>query len=47
MLALTGQTPALQTANIVLPSEEERAEREAIYDRLDVIAQAKRAVGLC
>ena len=29
MLALTGQTPAVQIANIVLPSEEERAERRA------------------
>ena len=27
MLALTGQTPAVQIANIVLPTEEERAER--------------------
>ena len=27
MLALTGQTPAVQIANIVLPSDEERAER--------------------
>jgi hypothetical protein len=38
MLALTGQTPALQIANIVLPSEEERAEREAIHRRRDEIA---------
>jgi hypothetical protein len=30
VLALTGQTPALQIANIVMPSEEERAERRAI-----------------
>jgi transposase-like protein len=30
MVALTGQTPALQIANIVMPSEEERAELRAI-----------------
>ncbi len=39
MLALTGQTPALQIANIVMPSEEERAERRAIHDRLDDISR--------
>jgi transposase-like protein len=39
MLALTGQTPALQIANIVMPSEEERAERRAIHARLDAIAR--------
>jgi hypothetical protein len=39
ILALTGQTPALQIANIVLPSEEERAERRAIDARLDAIAR--------
>ena len=32
MLALTGQTPAVQIANIVLPTEEERAERRALHD---------------
>ncbi|HEY3129210.1 MAG TPA: hypothetical protein VGL91_07115 [Acidobacteriota bacterium] len=31
MLALAGQTPALQIANIVMPSEEERAERRAVH----------------
>ena len=35
MLALTGQTPAVQIANIVLPTEEERAERRALHDKLD------------
>ena len=35
MLALTGQTPALQIANIVLPSAEERACLEAIDRKLD------------
>jgi hypothetical protein len=39
MLALTGQTPALQIANIVMPSEEERAERRAIDDKLDAIGR--------
>jgi hypothetical protein len=39
MLALTGQTPMVQIANIVMPSEEERAERRAIDDKLDAIAR--------
>jgi hypothetical protein len=39
MVALTGQTPALQIANIVMPSEEERAERRAIDAKLDAIAR--------
>ena len=39
LLALTGQTPALQIANIVMPSEEERAERRAIDAKLDAIAR--------
>jgi hypothetical protein len=39
MLALTSQMPALQIANIVMPSEEERAERRAIDDKLDAIAR--------
>ena len=43
MLALTGQTPALRIANIVLPSEEERAERRAIHDRLDAIGRTLQA----
>ena len=38
MLALTGQTPLVQIANISMPSEEERAERRALHDRLDAIA---------
>ena len=41
MLALTGQTPAVQIANIVLPTEEERAERRALHDRLDEIPRAR------
>jgi len=39
MLALTGQMPALQIANIVMPSDEERAERKAIDAKLDAIAR--------
>src|SRR5439155_20799005 len=39
MLALTGQTPTVQIANIVMPTEEERAERRAIDARLDAIAR--------
>ena len=39
MLALTGQTPAVQIANIVMPSEEERAERRKTQDLLDEIAR--------
>ena len=39
MLALTGQTPAFQIANIVMPSEAEREERRAMHDRLDAIAR--------
>ena len=39
MLALTGQAPSLQIANIVMPSEEERAERRAMHDKLDAIAR--------
>jgi transposase-like protein len=39
MLALTGQTPALQIANIVLPTPEEDAQRQAIHDKLDAIAR--------
>ena len=42
MLALTGQTPAVQIANIVLPTEEERAERRALHDKLDEIARRLR-----
>jgi transposase-like protein len=42
LLALTGQMPSLQIANIVMPSEEERAERRAIDAKLDVIAKRLR-----
>jgi len=39
MLALMGQMPALQIANIVMPTEAERAERRAMHDKLDAIAK--------
>jgi transposase-like protein len=39
LLALTGQTPALQIANIVMPTEAEREERRAVHARLDAIAR--------
>ena len=43
MLALTGQTPAVQIANITLPTEEERAERRALHDKLDEITARLKA----
>jgi hypothetical protein len=39
MLALTGQTPAVQVAVLTMPSEEERAERRAIDARLDELTR--------
>ena len=42
MLALTGQTPAVQIANIVMPTEAEREERRALHDKLDEIARGSR-----
>ena len=39
MLALTGQMPAFQIANIIMPTEQERAERRAIDAKLDAIAR--------
>ena len=39
MLALTGQMPSLQIANIIMPSEAERAERREMHDKLDAIAR--------
>ena len=39
MLALTGQLPAIQIANVLMPSEAERAERRAMHDKLDAIAR--------
>jgi transposase-like protein len=37
MLALTGESPALQIANIVMPTEAEREERRATDAKLDAI----------
>jgi hypothetical protein len=39
MLALTGQLPSVQIANLVMPTAEERAQRQAVHDRLDAIAR--------
>ena len=43
MLALLGQTPTVQIANVVLPSDQERAERRALHDKLDEIASRLKA----
>jgi hypothetical protein len=42
LLALTGQLPSVQIANIVMPTPEERAERDAAHRRLDEIARLLR-----
>jgi hypothetical protein len=42
MPALTGQTPAWQIANLIMPTEEERAERRAIDAKRDAIAKRLR-----
>jgi hypothetical protein len=39
MLALTGQLPSVQIANLVMPTPEQRAERRALHDKLDAIAK--------
>jgi hypothetical protein len=39
MLALTGQIPSVNIANIVMPSEAEREERHRLHDKLDAIAR--------
>jgi hypothetical protein len=38
MLALTGQSPAVQVAVVNIPSEAEREERRQLHDKLDAIA---------
>ena len=38
-LALSGQTPAFQIANVAMPSEAGREERRAMHDKLDEIAR--------
>jgi tetrahydromethanopterin S-methyltransferase subunit G len=47
MLALTGQTPTVQIANIVLPTPEEDAERRAVHARLDEITALLREPRPC
>ena len=37
MLALTGQLPLVQIANVLMPTPEEQAERRALHDKLDEI----------
>ena len=39
MLALTGQMPTVQIANLVMPTEEEREQRRQVHARLDAIAR--------
>jgi hypothetical protein len=39
MLALTGQLPSVQIANLVMPTAEERAQLNAIDRRLDAITR--------
>jgi hypothetical protein len=39
MLALTGQSPAVQVAVVNMPSEPEREERRQLHDKLDAIAR--------
>src|SRR5438067_793079 len=42
MLALTGQGPCLQIANVINPTPEEKAQREAIDQKLDEITRRLR-----
>jgi len=46
MLALTGQLPLVQIANVIMPTPEERAERRATDAKLDAIAAELRARAL-
>ena len=39
LAVLRGHAPSVNIANIVLPTEEERAERRRIHDQLDAIAR--------
>jgi hypothetical protein len=39
VLALTGQIPSVQIANLIMPSEEERALRRETHARLDAICR--------
>ena len=42
MLALTGQTPAVQIVNLPMPTQEERAKLDAIDAKLDEVARELR-----
>ena len=46
VLALTGQIPSWQIANIVLPTAEERAERDKAHANLDAITKMLMALHL-
>ena len=39
LLALTGQTPCVQIANVILPTPEEQAQRKSVHDKLDAITK--------
>jgi len=39
MLALTGQVPLVQIAQVVLPTPEEDARRQALDDKLDALTR--------
>jgi hypothetical protein len=39
MLALTGQQPLVQIANVILPTPEQDAERQAMFAKLDEITK--------
>ena len=39
MLVLTGQLPCVQIANVIMPTPEEKAQREAIDAKLDEITR--------
>jgi hypothetical protein len=45
MLALTGQLPSVQIANLVMPTAEERAALSAVDRRLDEISRKLSALG--
>lgn len=38
-LALLGQSPAVQVANIIMPSDADRQERRELHDKLDAITR--------
>ncbi len=42
-LALLGQSPAVQVANIIMPSDADRQERRELHDKLDAISARLKA----